>query len=107
MTINTATNTVVTISVNSTNFANGSVIFGQQNITYTNNSGTSGSCLTSFLAAFTSGACSSSNYTDWVSIAAPVGSAEDRNMYFNVTIPADLPKGTYTGSIYIKFLDVG
>ena len=109
MTINSNTNTHTTIAVNSSSFANNTVVFGQQNVTYTNNSGTQGSCLTSFIANFMSGNCpaSAANYTDWVNIGAPAGSNIDRNMYFNVTVPSTLPKGTYSGSIYIKFLDVG
>lgn len=108
MTINSNTNTITTISVNSSTFVNNTVVFGQQNVTYSNNSYAvvSSSCLTAFVAGFYSGHCATpKNYTDWVSIT-PTGAAIDRSMFFNVTIPDKLPKGTYSGSIYIKFLDV-
>ncbi|VVB67989.1 Uncharacterised protein [Candidatus Norongarragalina meridionalis] len=109
ITIHADTNTQTQIWVNGSNMLNGGTVFGVRNITYTN--GTAAPAPNAFKtelnASFTSGNPAAATYhSDWVAIADPAADI-NRYAYFYLSTPATIPKGSYSGTIYMQITDTG
>ena len=107
VTIHANTNTVTNLQVNGTNMGGAGTLL-VNNITYENATlGGPYGWKTELNATFSSGQDENHHsYNDWVGIPDP-SSDIDRLIYWYINVPSYQTKGSYTGNIYVKVIDVG